>query len=448
MMDLQRCIKELEENNGLVRVLDEVDPVYELAGVARHFEGGPAVLFEKVKGGDFPVLVGLYWNRENVGRLFGCSARRLPFAIAEGVERWAAGPVAPVVVDDAPVQQVAQPRPDLYKIPTPTLCLGDGGPYYANSVVVAKDPETGVRNASVHRIMVTGKDRMTTHLGVGGHLLDYQTRAEKLGKPLEVTISNGLDPAVYFAAIVPSASVPIEKDELGIASALRGEPLRLSRSRTVAVEGIADAQVVIEGEILPDVREDEGPFGEATGYYGSLGKRYVIRVKAVTHRENPVVSALLPGMEVSNSLGLPAEVSLYNVLCGQMPGIRAVHYSHGGCGSYHAVIQMEPARRGMAKGAIFAAFGANPILQMVTVVNEDVDIFDANEVQWAMSTRFRPDEDMVLLPKSAAQNLNPITDGGYCAKVGFDCTVDLPKSPKFERTTIQQVDISRYRTGP
>lgn len=443
-VDLQDCLTILEKAGRVVRIKSEVDPVHELAGVAYQLEGRQVALFEKVKGNTFPVATGMFWNRENLAQLFGCTVEELPFVIAGAVSSWQENPITPIVVDKAPVQEVVQDTPNLYALPIPTHALEDGGPYLSCSVVIAKDPDTGVRNASVHRCMVVGPERLTMLMDVGRHLRDYYERAEAKGQPLEITISNGVDPSVYFAAVIPSSAAPIDKDELGIASALRGAPLELSTSLTVGVEGIANAQFCIEGEILPYVREPEGKFGEVTGYYSTKEDRWVVKVKAITHRKNPVFHTLLPGKEVFNSVGLTGEANIFQLVSRQIPGLKAVYLSHGGCGFYHAIVQMEPKFPGMAKNAIMATFAAFPPLQMVTVVNTDVDIYNTEEVQWAMATRFKPDEDIVLLPKCFGHELNPSTDGGFAAKVGFDCTVPLPKTSAYERVKMLNVNLSDY----
>jgi 2,5-furandicarboxylate decarboxylase 1 len=447
--DLQACLARLEAAGMLARVRALVDPRFELCGVAKRLEGSRVVLFERVKGSDFPVVIGLFWNRQNLAHLFGCSEPRLPFLLEEAIASWQREPVPPVVVDDAPAQEVVYLGPalaglDLTGLPVPVHALGDGGPFLSCSVVIAKDPDTGVRNASVHRCMITGPARMTMLMDEGRHLRDYYERAEARGQALEVTINNGVDPAVYFAAVTPASAAPMDQDELGIASALRGRPLELVPGRTVAVEAVAAAQIVIEGEILPAVREPEGPFGEVTGYYAERADRWVVRVKAITHRAKPVFHTLLPGREVFNSVGLTGEASLFRLLSRQVPGIRDVYLSHGGCGFYHAVVQLDPRAPGMAKQAILAAFAAFPPLLAVTVVDPDVDPRDAEDVQWAMTTRFRPDRDLVLVPGAAGHELNPMVEDRLAVKVGYDATVPFPRSPAFERVRMQDVQPEAY----
>jgi 2,5-furandicarboxylate decarboxylase 1 len=417
---------------------------HELAGVAKRFEGGKAVVFDKPKGSEFPLAIGIWWNRENLACLFGVEEQKLPFLFSDAAKSLYNAPTAPIVVKDAPAQRVAMEKIDLGRLPIPTFALKDGGSYLSNCVVIAKDPDTGVRNASVHRLMVAGERRLGMLLDVGRHLRDYYERAEAKGQPLDITINNGVHPAYYVAAITPSAAAPMDKDELAIASALLGEPARLCAGRAVAAEGIADAQFIIEGQMLPGRREPEGPFGEVTGYYSSRADRWVVDVKAVTHCENPVMHALLPGAEVWNSVGLTAEASIFETVSKQVKGLKAVYLSHGGCGFYHAVIQIDPPLNGMSKNAIIAAFAAFPPLQAVTAVNGDVDIKDAVEVERALITRCNPAVDIFVVPNMLGHELNPAISNGLGAKVGFDCTYPVPKEGKFEKVRFMDVKLGDY----
>lgn len=443
-MDLKEIIKKLESENRLTRVKSEVDPLHELAGISKKLEGGKAVLYEKVKGYRFPVFTGLWWNRDNVATLFDTSADELPFLFGRAVADFNKEPMEAVIVEQPACQQVFMDEPDLYKIPTPTLALGDGGPYYSNAVFIAKDPDTGVRNTSIHRMQVISKTEAAFLLDVGRHLRDYYERAEKKGQPLEVTINVGVDASIYVAAITPSSAVGIDKDELGVAAALRGKPVELSRSKTVAVEGIANAQLVIEAELLPYKRVPEGPFGEVSGYYATQDDRWCLRVKAISHQNDPVIHSLHPGVEVWNSVGLTAEASIFQSVSKQIPGLKRVYLSPGGCGFYGAIIQIDAPRRGMGKNAILSTFAAFPPLNMVVAVNGDVDIKDPDDVFRAMATRCVPDQDIIVVPKCFGHELNPATDNGFGAKMGFDCTVPVPYPRQFQRVSFQDVDLSKF----
>ena len=383
------------------------------------------------------------WNRDNLAAIFDSTAEELPFLFAKAVQSLSNNPVEPVIVEDASAQQVTMEEVDLSKIPVPTLALKDDGPYFSNCVIIAKDPDTGVRNTSVHRLMVTGKNRLGLLMDVGRHLRDYYERAEAKGQSLEITINNGAHPAYYVAAITPSAAAPIDVDELGVASYLLGEPAKLCKSKTVDVEGIAEAQMIMEAEILPYVREPEGPFGEVSGYYATREDRWVVNIKSITMQKNPVIHMLHPGKEVWNSVGLGAEANLFQTISKQVKGLKKVYLSHGGS-HYHAILQIDPPRNGMAKNAILAAFAAFPVLQMVTAVNSDVNLYDAEDVERAMVTRCRPDKDIIIVPDCFGHELNPATDDGVGAKMGFDCTYPVPKSDRYEKVAFKEVDLNDY----
>lgn len=443
--DLQKCIAFLQQSNKLVTVENSVNAHYELAGVAREFEGKQAVLFNQVAGYDYPVFTGLYSNRNALAEIFGCPVKELPFLFSEAVAAWQKDPIAPVVLDRGPATEAVMDGVDLGRLPVPIHALGDGGPYLDCSVVIAKDPDTGVRNLSIHRMMVTGPQRMTMLMDTGRHLRDYYERAERRGQPLEITISNGIDPSVYIAAVVPGSAAPIDTDELGIASALLGRPVELVRSRTVDVEGVANAQFIIEAEILPHLREEEGPFAEVAGYYGKHDKRWVVNVKSISHRKAPIFQTLLPGKEVFNSVGLMGEANVFNLVSRQVLGITGVHLTHGGGGFYHAVVQIKKVYEGTQRNAILAAMAAFPSLKQVIVVDDDVDIYNAEDVEWAMCTRFNPETDTILVTKAFGHELNPVTKNGLTAKIGFDATAPYPIPKEYERVKFQAVDITKYQ---
>lgn len=442
--DLRNVADLLAASGRLARVRTSVDPELELGGLARSFHGGKAVLFDKVKGSRFPVLTGLYWNRAALADIFGVTEQRLPFLVADAVAQWQQSPLAPVIVPAAPVQEVTEKRVDLGRYPISRVGLEEGGPYMTAPVVIAKDPDTGVRNACIVRWMVTGRDRLAFLLDMGRHLRDYYERAEACGEPLHVTINVGVNPAVHFAAVVPPSAAPIDTDELGIAGHLLGRPLELVSGCTVDVEGVASAQFILEAELLPHLREPEGPAAEVTGYYAERADRWVARVTGITRREQPLWHTIIPGQEVYNAVGLVAEASIFRLVSRQIPGLLGVRLSYGGCGFYHAVVQLQKSTEGMERNAILATFGAFPSLKQVTVVDEDVDIHHPQDVEWAMATRFRPDRDIILIPEARGHELNPVTDAGIGCKVGFDATAPTPRPWRFQRLAFQPVDLADY----
>ena len=443
LTDMQSYINFLEENNNLVRVKSEVDPVFEMAGIAKKFEGGKTLLFENVKGSDYPVLMGLYWNREMMAKFFKSDSGNLPFVLSDEIKKWRQAPMEPVILKNGPANEVIETDVDLTKLPIPHHSEHDGGRYLTSSVVIAKDPDTGVRNLSIHRMMLTGKNRMTMLLEELGHLMDYYKRAEAKGVPLEITVNNGVDYPSVMAGAVPAAAAPIDMDELGIVSQLRGEPVELIEAQTVGVEAIANAQFVIEGRILPNIRETEGPYAEVTGYYAEQDERWVFEATAITRRENPVFNSILSGREVGNAYGIIAGAGAFEKIHSLVPEVTAVHFSDGSV-PYHLIVQMDKKFEGSQRNAIMAAFVSLAFVKTVTVVDTDVDLYNMADVDWAVATRCWYEKDLIKIPDSIGHRLNPMADTDIWCRLGIDATVPLPRPGKFKRATVVDVDLSQF----
>ena len=449
LTDLGACIEHLDATGNLLRVRTEVDPRFELGGVAKQLEGTKCVLFERVKGSAFPVLTGLLWNREIVGSLFGIPAQQVPFAIAAAIGPWRANRQAlPArLLERAPANEVVEEKVDLSKLPIPVHALKDGGRYLDCSVVMARNPETGQPNISIHRMMVTRKDRLSFLIDPGRHLGEYVAIAERRGEPLPVTINNGVGLAPWIVSSLPR----LGDNKHTIAHHLAGRPIDLMRAQTVDVPAYADAQFVIEAEILPGVREAEGPFAEVTGYYAGRDQRWVMKVKAVTRRKSPVFHTVLSGVEVWNAVGFTAEAAIYAAVNAKIPEVCAVFLPPGGCGFYQAVVQVRNARPAIAQDVIRETFQAFRSLQRVVVVDTDVNIFDAADVDWAITTRFNADTGLLVLPNEEGHILNPAVKinadgkGGTVTKIGIDALVPYHEDrEKFERVEFRRVDLARY----
>ena len=443
LTDLQAYIEHLEANNFLARVKSEVDPHFELAGIAKKFEGDKVVLFENVKGCDYPVLIGLYWNLDVMASIFGCTSAELPFLLSNEIVAWAKDPMEPVIVESGPANEVIETEVDLDKLPIPHHAVGDGGRYITSSVVISKDPDTGVRNSSIHRMMVTGKDRVTLLLEEAGHVRDYQKRTEARGEPLEVTINNGVDYPGHMSAAVQGSVAPIGADETGVISQMRGTPVELLKAQTVGVEAIANAQFVLEGRILPKVREPEGPYFEVTGYYADREDRWVLEVTGITRRENPIFHTILSGREVRKAAGMMAGASYFNKIHELVPEVSAVHFVDDSM-PYHLVVRMDKKHQGRERDAILAAFASSVYIKTVTVVDEDVDIYDPLDVDWAVQTRCRYDQDLLEIPESFGHRLNPMVEGDKWTRLGIDATVPIPRPEIFDRASMMDVDLSKY----
>ena len=448
LIELTSCLEYLEKSGSLVRVHSAVSSKHELAGIARQYEGKKCVLFEHVKGSKYPVFIGMLWNREIVGNLFGMPGEKVPFEIAAAIGSWKKNKKKwpSRVLAKGPANEVIEENVNLYKLPIPVHALKDGGRYFDCSVVVVKNPETGVSNTSIHRLMVTRKDRLTFLIDPGRHLGAYLDIMEKRNKPLPVTINNGVGLAPWLASITPSQG----DGKYAIANHIIGRPIHFIKAQTVDVPAYADAQFVIEAEILPNIREKEGPFAEVTGYYASCDRRWVMRVLAITHRNNPVFHSLLSGQEVWNAVGFTAEAKIFNVVKQKIRQLKAVYLDHGGCGFYGAVVQVKKDCAGIGKAAIKETFKAFEPLQRVVAVDEDVNLYDPNDVNWAITTRFNPDRDLIVLPNQVGHILNPMVKidpdgkGGTVTKMGIDATAPYPMTDTFRRVSFMDVDLNDY----
>jgi 2,5-furandicarboxylate decarboxylase 1 len=295
-------------------------------------------------------------------------------------------------------------------------------------------------------MMVTRKDRLTFLIDPGRHLGAYLDIMESRNEPLPVTINNGVGLAPWLASIIPAQG----DGKYNIANNIIGRPIHFIKAQTVDVPAYADAQFVIEAEILPHARESEGPFAEVTGYYASRARRWVMRVLAITRRKHPVFHSLLSGQEVWNAVGFTAEAKIFNTVKQKIPQLNAVYLDHGGCGFYGVVIRINKNKAGIGKAAIQETFKAFEPLQRVVVVDKDVNLYDPNEVNWAITTRFNPDRDLILLPNQTGHILNPMVKinpdgkGGTVTKMGIDATAPYPMTDDFRRVSFKNVNLQDY----
>jgi len=425
----------LEEKGELVRVPGEVDPRYQLAAIAKKMQSGPALYFEKVKGYDIPVVVGTDNSRARIAGALGTDNEGLLRHYISAIE----SPVEPRQVNTGPVKEVVRTSGfDLGRdLPVPTHYERDGGPYITTGLLVAELPEKGIRNVSMHRLQVVGPDEMGI-LMLPRHLKAMFSEREEAGRPLQIAVVIGTDIACRLASVTWGSKIPLGMDEFAIAGALRGRPVELVRCETVDVRVPADAEMVIEGEILPGVRRPEGPMAEFTGNYGEVWENPVIKVKAITHRKNPIYQDLLTFTpEHHLLLGLPYEPVVYALVKARMPNLKSVCVTPAGCGKFHVVISIKKTHQGDGKDTIIAGLYSIWDIKLVTVVDDDVDPFDPADVEWAVSTRFQADRDLVVIPGAKGNELDPsLPEPGITAKMGIDATKPLTNSRRFERIGI------------
>ena len=377
---LREWIDILEDSHMIKHVRKEVSLEYEIAAIGKKACGKYALIFDNPKDSSIPVVTGLTGSREMLSKALNVPVPEL----ASYFEKAQSNPGLCKLINksEAPVKEMVTKDVNLYDFPIPIHHEKDSGPYITSGVIVAKNPVTGERNLSIHRLQVTDKN----HLGIlllPRHLMHFQRLAEEKNQPLEIAIVIGLDPIVMLAS---QALTPLGQDEFCIAGALYGEPIELVKCETVDVEVPAHAEIVLEGLILPNIRKPEGPFGEYPKYYGPRSEREYIEITCITNRKNPIYQTIVPATDEHLLLGaVPREGGILQIVKNAVPTVSSVHLTPGGTGRYHLVIQMEKKNEGEAKNAIFAAFGSSQEIKHVVVVDKDVDIFNPVEVNWAIA---------------------------------------------------------------
>lgn len=403
---LREFIGVLDDKGELARVRAPVDLNQELAAIC--VKGlrsrGPALLFERPGGQEIPIVVNLLATRRRYALAMECAEEE----IHKEWNRRAQKPLPPVVVDRAPCQEVVTQGKEvnLKRLPAPVWNARDGGPYLTLSCHATKDPSTGLRNVGIYRNQVHDEQTLGILSGPYTHIM--LQRRNNPGEPFPVAISIGVDPRIVMAASCP---FPFGSDELAMAGAMRGKPIEIVACKTVPLEVPADAEVVIEGEVRPNEKREEGPFGEFTGHYGGLKMaRTTIHVTAVTHRKSPMLHLAYQGApphetDVLTAIGKEAEIMRAITL----PGIKGVHLTEGGCGILHAVVSIEKLYEGYGKMVGLAVFGcpSGRHLKQVTVVDDDVDPCDPVAVEWAVATRVQAHRDIEILKEVTGIFLDP-----------------------------------------
>ena len=352
-------------------------------------------------------------------------------------------------------------------IPAPTNTPEDAGPYVTLGMCYASDVETGESDVTIHRLCLQSKDEISMFFTPGArHLGAFREKAEALGKPLPISISIGVDPAIEIASCFEPPTTPLGFNELSIAGAIRGKAVELAPCVTIDEKCIANAEYVIEGELLVGarIREDQNSntgkaMPEFPGYTGPANAELpVIKVKAVTHRVNPIMQTCIgPSEEHVSMAGIPTEASILDMVERAMPGrVQNVYAHSSGGGKFIAVIQFKktvPSDEGRQRQAALLAFSAFPELKQVILVDEDVDIFDTNDVLWAMTTRMQADVDIVTIPGVRCHPLDPsndpacswsIRDHGIACKTIYDATVPFNQKARFQRAKFMEVDVKKF----
>ena len=426
--DLREFISALEKAGELCRVKKQVSPRDELAAVIERTIAarGPVLMFENVEGSAMPLLNNPFTSRRLVAFALGWQEKDL-------LRNWLAcleKPLLPVRVETGPCKDVRVPAPDLTRFPVPIMWHdGDHGPYITFAQCITKDPETGRRNVGIYRLEIMGPRRLGISIAYTHHGAVNQRKHEMLGKDCEFALAIGTEPACYLAT---QATVGHGEDEYALAGALRGAPVELVRCETVDLEVPAHTEIVIEGRILANVREEEGPFGEWTGFVSGRSPYPVGEVTYMSHRKNPIYAVTYEGYPVYGPTNILQQVArepewfrhIRSQIC---PTIVDIHFTIGGCAGFIVIVSLRKTVEGQAKNVILDLL-REPGVKIAIVVDGDIDIRNMDMVQWALATRMQPASDLIVIPEAACNRLDPSQPNfpsGVGSKMGIDATWPL-----------------------
>jgi len=438
---------------GRIRTLArEADPEFQIAGMMKKLDGAAALLFARVKGHAMPVIGNILCCKENCEAAFGMDYR----GIRQSVARSFGHPMAPVRVANAPVHEHVYRGKDGFDIggmlPVLTHSDGDSGRFITAGIVVVQDPETGVYNASYHRLQLIGAQRTALRLDFGRHLRAAYERAQRMGKPLPIAVCIGTDLAVHYAAATMGSQMPESADELAIAGGLRGEPVPVVKALTQDIFYPAETEIVLEGVLLPDQQVLEGPFTDFGGFRQPAEDAPVFEVSALAHRAQPLYHAINGvGRETVMLRKYVLEASLLKALQAATPIVQDVEMTAGGLHRFHAVISVKktiPQHEGFQRNAILAAFATLKDLDLVIAVDDDIDIQDSNDVEYALAMRMEASKDLFIIPGARTHELVRVSNGGIRAKVGIDATVPLEDQARFARAPFKAVEVEAGAFSP
>lgn len=440
--DFRGFLNYLEEKGELKRIKKEVDPKFEVAAYIRKScdVSGPAFLFENVRGFDkWRYAAALYASRRRVTMSMSCENEQ---QVLERYRDAVENPVEPKIVGDGPCQEVVMKGDaiDLGKIPLSTHSERDAGLFITSAVEIAKHPDTGTRLLGIHRLQLRGKDELAFWGPPEKRIGRAFLRSQDMGKPLDTAVVIGNEPAVDLAS---QAKVQHGVDKMAIAGAIRKEAIALVPCKTVNLEVPRGAEIVIEGKMMPNTQRVEGPFGEVTGVYSGTTMSPTIRVTAITMRSQPIMHTVLAGIAPSENgnMVIPAMLEVVNRMARQAsPEVRAVNVT--GNSYYTVLISIKKRHEGEAWNVISSVLGGIYQTKYCYVFDEDINVFDQSDVQWAFETRMQPHKNAHIFPVMVGAPLDPSAPiPRHTSKMGFDCTIPLNADrSKFEKVRVPGSD--------
>ena len=432
--DLRSYLAKTEKSGELLSIEKEVDPYTEAPALLRQsVRRGKALRLQKVSGSSIPVIGNTLVSRQWIEAILGCETEGMASWIGQRV----GDSIPPVIVKTGPVKEVIENDVDLEQLPILTFHAEDGGPYITAGIGILKDPDTGRQNAGFYSLQLKGQDRLGLRMLPSTHGYEiFQKRLER-GLPTEMGIAIGLHPLEMLAA---SASTLF--DEFALAGSLRGEALELVRCESIDVDVPAHAEYVLEGMILPDTKEPEGPIGDWLGYYPLVEDRHVLKIERITHRRDPIYQTVLAGSGDENLLlSLPRAADVLKAAKKAVSGVKDVSLDPF---LPICVIQLSKRFEGEPMNAILAAFGEVSFVKVCIAVDEDVDILNMNDVMWAVVTRTRLEDDLNIIGNVMGFSRDPY--GHYKSKLAIDATHPLENRNDYRRAKVinSSIDLDSF----
>ncbi|CAG7646165.1 UbiD family decarboxylase [Paenibacillus allorhizosphaerae] len=415
---LRAALEAYEKQGDLLRISKEVDWNFEAAAHLWKYKHGPTVIFDKVKGYDVPIIGNLLNERRKFGHAFGLEEKQIQPYILEAIENG----IQPELVETGPVQEVVTTDVDLLRdLPIPIISEKDGGRYISAGVFIAKHPETGRRNVSICRIHVLEGNKVALHMAPT-HLFSFYQRCKELGRDLEVAVLIGNHPAIMVAS-----QMLVPNDEMEIAGGLFHEPVRMVRCKTIDLEVPAEGEIVLEGVIRHDERVMEGPFGEFPGTYSGSSMNPVLHIKAMTTRKNPLFQMIVGSNHPEHlwTGAIAREATLLRSVQAVIPTVQSVSMPEGGVCRFHAIISIKKRTEGEGKLAALAAITAQDLLKYIIVVDDDIDILNPTDVEWAMATRMRAHDDVQIIRDVKSNPIDPMAINRTVSKLIIDATLRM-----------------------
>lgn len=436
VQNLRTWLDLLRTRGELGTVDSSISPDREVAAVLERRDGRRAVRFRSIAGSPFALAGNTVLHREHLAVALGCPVGEIATRFATALHE--PRPCRSVPPDEAPVlaNRLDGDAP-LAALPLTVQHDRDAGRYFTSALLAVIDPATDLVNLSINRLMAVD-GREVRALVLPGRLRQILDETERAGCALDVGVIVGVDPLLILASQSPAGR---GMDDLRVASALRGTPLPVTPMPGTGITVPAEAEFLLKGTFRPGARATEGPFGEYPRTYSPAAPAPIVDIATVWHADDPTFQAILSGGREHLLVGgIPREARLLGALREVVPAVTGVRLTEGGSCRMHAVIALHDPRPGDAVGAIMTACSAITTVKLVTVVDDDVDIFDDEQVAWAVATRVQADRDLLVIPRTRGSSLDPSADGGVTAKAGIDATVPAGQTERHARMAVTPTD--------